>query len=290
VRYAIAVDLGGTKIAAAIVNENGEVMKQRNILTQANLGKKTVMDNMVSVISDLMSSKTDTEITGIGVGIPGFADAEGKVLFMPNVPLVGVNMRTVLEKRFKLPVCIENDSNCFAMGEYFFGGHKSKVLLGVIVGTGIGSGIVSEGHLIRGSQGGAGELGHILFDNSQKKTVIGKNDFEAVCSGPNLAEKYFKMTGTRIHPKRIFVIDDSSAKNVIDEEYDHLGKLLAVAVDMLNPDTIVMGGGVSRSLSSARLKKAVEQYAIPFSAKHVKIACSELGEKAGLLGAAALVF
>jgi len=287
--YMVGVDIGGTKIAVCIIDNKGRILEGKRVLTDASKGCRKVISNLTECIRSVLEKHKDLTIKGIGVGIPGYVDRNGKVIFMPNVPLLGFNIEKHLKKRFKCPVFVDNDANCFALGEYIFGKHQSKVLLGLIVGTGVGSGMVSDGRLISGFRGCAGEVGHLLFNNSADKLIVGKNDFESICSGPNISRRYYEAAGVNMLPKKIFISDDPKAKAVIDEEYSSLGKLLGITINILNPDTIVLGGGVCKSISPDRLKKEVEKYAIRVIVNQVKIKHTKQDELAGVLGAAALV-
>lgn len=288
--YAIALDVGGSKITTCLVDEKGKILDGERRLTGTHEGKKKVLYNITSEIKNMLSKHKNIKIKGIGIGMPGFINNKGSIVFMPNVPLVGFNIVKHIQKKFKCPVAVENDANCFALGEYSFGKHKSDVLLGLIVGTGVGCGIVSNGMLISGCRGGAGEIGHNLLDNSAKQLIVTKNDFESVCSGPNISRRYAKASGTNITPKQVFTTKNSTARKEIDSEYVCLGKLLGSMVNTLNPDTIVLGGSVSKSLNPSRLKKEIAKFSIPFSAKLVKVKQSKLDDIAGVLGAAALIF
>lgn len=288
--YTIALDVGGSKMTTCLVDEKGNIIDGERRLTGANEGQRKVLFNLTSEIGKMIEKHKDISVKGIGIGMPGFIDRNGKVVFMPNVPLVGLNIVKHLKKRFKCPVAVENDANCFALGEYSFGRHKSNVMLGIIVGTGVGCGIVSNGKLVSGCRGGAGEIGHNLLENSADKLVVKRNDYESVCSGPNISRRYAEAAGRDMTPKHVFESKDPAARKVIDEEYTCLGKLMGSMVNTLNPDTIVLGGSVSKSIRASRLRKEIVKYAIPFSAKLVKVKQSRLDDLAGVLGAAALIF
>ncbi|MBW2964588.1 ROK family protein [Candidatus Woesearchaeota archaeon] len=292
-RYAIGLDIGGTKIEGCVVSSNGKVIDRHRIPTEAKKGKAVVIRNILSVISELLHRNRKIEVTGIGAGIPGFTDRNGQIVLMPNAPLKGTNLAEVIRKRFGMPAFVDNDANCFALAEYMFGAGKgSSVMLGLIVGTGVGGGIILDGRTLPGCEGGAGEIGHILLDHSAKSMVVGKNDFESACSGPGLTRRYVK-AGGKIKdpdPKKIFASNDPVARKVVDDEYRYLGILLGGFTNTLNPDMIVLGGGVSNVISPARIEKDIKKFAIPFSASKVKVRRHSIGDSAGVLGAAALVF
>lgn len=289
-RYAIAIDFGGTNVRGAVIDEKGKIIKRYRHPTESRKGKAKVLKNINEVITQLNKNK---RISGIGVGIPGFADRKGKIVNMPNVPLKGFNLKNFLKGKFKRPVFIENDANCFALGEYMFGAGKgSSALIGLIVGTGIGAGIVVDGKIISGCEGGAGEIGHILLENSAKKLIVGKNDFEAHCSGPNISKRFMKAGGSKrdSHPADIIRSTGSIARKTMADEYRYLGILLGGLVNTLNPDRIVLGGGVSKVISPKKLKQEIAKFSIPFSRKRVSVVKSGLSEETAILGAAALVF
>jgi glucokinase len=288
--YAISIDLGGTKIATCLVNETGKIVYGTRVLTCSKLGRKKVLENLTGSIRKVMDKYKDYNIKGIGIGIPGFVDNKGNIVFMPNVPLVGVNIADYLKKMFSCPVYVENDANCFAFGEYHFGKHKANLLLGIIVGTGIGCGIVYNGRVISGARGGAGEIGHIMLDNTAKKLLVSRNDFESYCSGPNIERRYVESGGKQKICKKIFMSNSPLAKKTVNDEYEYLGKLLGNVVNTLNPDTVIFGGGVSHALDTKRMENEIKKYCIPFTASTMKVKDSRLDDLASVLGAAALVF
>ncbi len=292
-KYAIGLDIGGTKIEGCVVNEKGKIIDKHRIPTEPKKGSKKVTENIFKVIYELKSRNRKLNIMGIGAGIPGFTDSKGVIVFCPNAPLKGVNLASKIKNRFKIPAHIDNDANCFAFAEHMFGAGKgSSVMMGLIVGTGVGGGIIVDGHPLTGYQGGAGEIGHIIFDHNAKQALPGKNDFEALCAGPGLTKRY-KKAGGKIKdpdPKKIFASKDQIAKKIVNEEYRYLGILLAGFVNTLNPDRIVLGGGVSNVLSGKKIEQEIKKFAIPFSAGKVKVKRHRIGDSAGVLGAAALVF
>ncbi|MBW2968298.1 ROK family protein [Candidatus Woesearchaeota archaeon] len=291
-RHAIGVDLTSTRIETCLMSDKGRIIDSIRILTEADKGKTRVLDNICSSIN-IIRDRNRVDIEGIGIGIPGFCNKDGKIVLMPHVPLVNFNLRRFLNKRYSCPVLMDNNANCFALGEYIFGvGKKARVMLGVIVSTGIGCGIVVDGRIFSGSGGGAGEIGHNVFDLSVDKLQVGGNDFEAFCSGPSMVQRYSHAGGKESphHPNKLFAIKDKASKDVIEAEYKHLGVLLGSMVNVLNPDIIVIGGSLSKALNPRRLKKQIDRFAIPFSAKQVKVVCSQTEDIAGMVGAAALVF
>ncbi|NQU78469.1 ROK family protein [Candidatus Woesearchaeota archaeon] len=290
---AIGLDIGGTKIEGALVSERGRIIDRLRIPTEAKKGRAHVLNNILDIIKELKERNKRTKISGIGIGFPGFSDKEGRIVNSPNIPLLGFNLKKFMKDRLKTRIFIGNDANCFAFGEYCFGAGKgSSVMLGLIVGTGIGSGIIVDGKVFPGCGGGAGEVGHMQHDMYAKQLVLGKNDFESICSGPNISINFVKAGGKKedSSPAAIFSSRSRIAKKAVAEEYRNLGILLGNTVSILNPDRIVLGGGVSNVLSPAKVKKEISKFSIPFSASNVKVIKAKLGDDAGVIGAASLVF
>jgi len=298
--YAIALDVGGTKIEGALIDKHGRIKDKVRAKTQVNRGKKQVLKNIVEVIKHL-KKVSKAKIKGVGLCMPGFFDASGKVVFAGGTlkALVGVNIKNEIRKKVRLPVFLENDANCFALAEAVYGaGISNKVVIGVIWGTGIGSGIIIDKKVFSGSSGGAGEFGHILIDPSIKK---GKKDtcglrgcVEMLASGKNMARRYVLLEGKhkKIKMSEIFDSQNANAKKVSKDAIHYLGIGLATMVNILNPDIIILGGGVSNAPNKVyvQLRKEVKKYALPQLTKNLKIVRHKISDSAGTLGAAALVF
>lgn len=290
-KYAIGIDLGGTKIDGVLVNDSGKIIKKCRILTEAKKGRKTVINNILNVINQLSTRN----ISGIGIGIPGIAK-NGKIIFIPNVPLLNINLKNILERKLKNMVFVENDANCFALAEFMFGACKNKKLkemVGLIIGTGIGAGIIINKRLYTGSFGGAGELGHNIIDSASRfKCSCGNSgDLESLCSGPSIIRRYKKLKGRIKNPDAEIILksNENIARQVTKQTYEYLGIGIANIVNTLNPDLIVLGGGVSKSLSLKHISKEVKKYAVPVLARHVKFVKAKVHDP-GAIGAACLVF
>ena len=298
-RYAIAIDFGGTNIRGAIIDEKGKIHLSRVVSTEANKGKNKVLSNIVEVIS-LLKEEFKQGITGIGISMPGFIDDSGTVVFGGGTLkfLKGVKLKRLIEKKADLPVLIDNDANCFALAEAVFGaGKKHRIVLGVIWGTGVGGGIVVDKKIYHGSFGGAGEFGHMVMEPDAKGPRCGCGQsgcLEMMSSGKNISRRYAESDG-RIkdaNPRQIFDSKEAIAKNVISSAIHYLGVGLANLVNVLNPDIIVLGGGVSNLPSRAyrMLRAEVKRYALPSHTRRLKIVRHGISDDAGLYGAAALVF
>ncbi|MFC1742255.1 ROK family protein [Nanoarchaeota archaeon] len=292
-RHSIGIDMGGTKIEGCIADEKGKIIFRYRTHTDADKGKTSVLKNILYVIDTLIGHNKGIKLSGIGIGIPGFTDKKGKVIFMPNVPLVGTNLKKSLEKKYRLKVSIDNDANLFAYAEYLFGaGKNASSLLGLIVGTGVGGGIIIDGNIIHGSNGGAGEVGQQVIDKRAKKIHETKNTFNSFCSGPGIVRRYKEAGGKLINPdpQDIFRSKGHPAIRVIDDEYNYLAMLLGSLTNTLSLDRIVLGGGVSNDLDPKRLLRETRRFTIRSMAKTLKIKKNKLGDSSGVLGAAMLVF
>lgn len=298
--YAAAIDLGGTKIEGAIVDEKGEIHSRKRIATQAEKGKKQVLKNIFSVIN-FLKENFKQEIKGVGIATPGFVDKTGKIIFGGAALkcLAGVNLKKELKKKFDLPVFIENDANCFALAEAVYGSGKThKVVLGIIWGTGIGLGIVIDRKVYSGAFGAAGEFGHICLEprmTKGPKCGCGQHAcLENLASGKNISRIYRQKGGKikNADPQQIYESKEVIAQKVISDALHYLGLGLCHLVNILNPDVIVLGGGVSKFPSPVykKLEKEIKKYALPILTKKLKIVRHEISDAAGVLGAAALVF
>lgn len=290
-RYVIGIDLGGTKIAAGIIDlKNGKILIDVNIPTEAQKGRKAVIDKIKKSIYALIQS-SKIKITAIGIGIPGpILYKKGIVINPPNLPgWKHVNLKNILEKEFKLPIFVDNDANCAALGEAIFGaGKHAKDFIYLTISTGIGGGIIIDRKLYRGKDGSAGEFGHMIIDPKGFKCGCGNyGDFESMASGTSVKTRSNE-NAMAIHIKA--QQQDKYAISVIQDTAKYLGIGLVNIVNIFNPELIVIGGGLSNLgemlLSPAR--SYVKKHALSIPKKSAKIVRAKLGATSGVLGAAAL--
>ncbi|MBR1942697.1 ROK family protein [bacterium] len=310
----IGIDVGGTNIKIALVSSNGEILYSSSIPTRSEMGYEYTVNNMKQAISTLLK-ETNTQkkdIEGIGFGFPGQVDYKtGIVKNLPNIPgWVNVPIAEIIEKEFGITTKIDNDVRCAALGELKYGAGKGcENLICITVGTGIGSGIILNGKLVRGASNAAGEIGHIkLFSNGDK--LCGCGDYgclEAYVSGPSIVEmandylkggkstKYREMAdGGEITPYIVAQAaqqGDGVAKRIYTIMGEYLGTGLASVVNLLNPERIIIGGGVAGcgDLLIAPLKETLLKRAMPISAQAVEIVAAQLGNTAGVIGSSLLV-
>ncbi len=288
-KYVIGVDVGGTKIDCRLFDKDFNTVRLIRRLTEAKKGRKKVLQNIIEVIKELDRG----DVAGVGIAVPGYEQANKRLTDIHNVPsLMNFNLRNFLSKKLKKLVVIENDANCFALAEQRLGAAKgSKNVVGVILGTGVGAGVIINSELYRGSDGGAGEIGHTIIDSKGIMCTCGKvGDFESWCAGPNIV-RHYKLLGGKMKkpdPKKIFYSKDKAAKAVMAQTYEKLGIGLGNVVNTLNPEVIVLGGGVSNLPFYHEIRLAVRKWAYPHLSKKVKIIKNRLGDSSGAIGAAVL--
>lgn len=286
----IGIDLGGTKIAGVLATPSGKVLMDVQIPTEAHLGKKKVIENIKKAIHTLKESHK-VKIKAIGIGAPGpILYDKGIVVEAPNLPgWKRVNLKKLLEKDFKVPVYVDNDANCAALAEAWFGAGKfADNFVYLTISTGIGGGIIINKQLYRGAIGAAGEFGHMTMDVNGPKCGCGKNGhLEALASGSALRKK----TGLDAISLELAARQgNKKAQRAIREAAEYLTVGIANIVNALNPEMVIIGGGLSnmRELLIDPVRRDLKKYALTLPAKSVKIVRAKLGTKAGVLGAAAL--
>jgi glucokinase len=286
----IGIDLGGTKIAAALATPNGKIVTDVNIPTEAQKGQQQVIDNIKKAVYTLIRGQK-VKISSLGIGVPGPIDYEkGIVIEPPNLPgWKRVNLKKILEKEFKVPVHLDNDANCAALAEAYFGaGKKARHFIYMTISTGIGGGIIIDRKLYRGAIGAAGEFGHMVIDS--KGYVCGCGNvgcLEALGSGTAIKRRAgMDAISVELAARQ----GDKKAQKVIAETAHYLAIGIANLVNIFNPELVVLGGGVSkmRELLLTPIRQEFKEYALTLPAKNVRIVRAKLGAESGVLGAVAL--
>jgi len=290
-RYALVADLGGTKIAAARVEETGS-MTHRLFAPTPPAGGRAVVEALIRLLRQLPAKGA----CALGVDVPGLAYPAGLV-WAPNIPgWERMPVGKMLSRQFNLPVLVESDRNAFVTGEAWQGCAKGcRDVVFVAIGTGIGAGIISGGRLIRGCGELAGCVGWMAVRNRFRSAYKAVGCLEVHVAGPGIARAAQRIFRRTIDPRDVVALardGDPKARKVIASAGQHLGFALANLVDTLNPQMIVIGGGVAAagSLLLAPARATMRQWAQPLAVKQVCIRRSGLGAHAGLLGAAKLCF
>lgn len=293
--YIFGVDLGGTTVKIGLFLRD-TLLEKFEIPTVTEDQGRAILPHIGKAISDCMERRglAPSQVRGIGIGVPGPVDAQGVVNCCTNLNWGVFNLHEALSSITGLPVVGENDANCAALGEYYcFGGRGSALF--VTLGTGVGGGIIQEGKLLNGAHGSAGEIGHI--------TVPARDRLPCTCGKRGCIEAYASATGIshmaklrmdrELSCKEVFDLakgGDGDAVSVLEEVFDLLGEALASACCVVDPDRVILGGGVSKA--GEYLRRGVEKhFAIHkfHACEGTEICLSRLGNDAGMYGAMRLV-
>ena len=309
----IGIDVGGTNVKIALVDD-GKIIYSNSVPTYAQMGYEYTVNNIKQAIKDLMkeTETTAADIKGIGFDFPGQVDYKtGVVKLAPNIPgWVNVPIAQMIEEAFHIPTRIDNDVRCAALGEMNFGAGKGcQNFVCITVGTGIGSGLVINGQLVRGAANAAGEIGHIKLQ-MKDDPICGCGDtgcLEAFASGPSIvamAQDYLKsgkstkfreMAGDgEITPyivAKAAEAGDPVAKRIFTIIGEYVGMGLVSVINLLNPEKVIIGGGVAEAgdLLLEPIRKTVMERAMVVARESVEIVPAELGNSAGVIGASMLV-
>lgn len=315
-KYIIGIDLGGTSIKFAILTTAGEIQDKWSIPTNSSDEGRHIVPEMIASIQEKFAALQldKTEFLGIGMGSPGVVDRfAGTVEGAYNL---NWKTRQALKAQFEdalgLPFFIDNDANCAALGEQWLGaGDNAPDVIFVTLGTGVGGGIVADGHLIHGVAGAGGEIGHmpVEFDTPFSCTCGLDGCLETVASATgivNLAQAYavdyvgesqLKVQidqGQAVTAKDVFDLakaSDALALEVVAAFSRYLGRACASMANLLNPSHIVIGGGVSAAgdFLLDGVRQQFEQHAFPQVKRSTQLTLAKLGNDAGVIGAASLV-
>ncbi len=284
------IDFGGTKIRTGLVNEAGTIIGEIvELPTGAARPAEEIADDMARTVLRALESAglAKDALTGVGVGSPGPLDLkEGRLLSPPNLPTMwNFPLRDELEKRLESPVRVNNDGNCFVLGEAVFGaGAGARIVAGVTLGTGFGCGIVVDRRIFEGATGTAAEIWCSPFKDAT---------FEEYGSAKGLVRCYREITAVAAEGKEIYErakAGETAALQAWQQYGAHLGTILSYLVNVLDPDVIVVGGSVAAGwdLFVREAREALRANVNPRPREHVRLVRAQLGEQAGVLGAAAL--
>lgn len=281
----VALDIGGTKIEAMLAGSRSQVLRKR---FTTGSGRKDVISNILHAVEDVSSGR---KVSAVGIGIAGFLDRNGVMSHSPNIKgIEGVDLGKVLSRKLDLPVFVLNDSKCFALSEYHYGvGKGAGNFVGLIWGTGVGSGIIIDGRLVHGGSNLAGEIGHhVLVADGEMCTCGKRGHFEQYVAARALVGAYqrFKGSSKAIPPVEIVKKNDSASRKALDQVAYHMGLGLANVVQFYDPEVIALGGGMSNlTMLYPRIRKVMSKN---IQGQKVKVLKSKLGDSSGIYGALAL--
>lgn len=273
----IGIDLGGTIIKGGKVVD-GQIVEIKTLPTQSAMGR----DTTVAAVKTVIASLVDHETGAIGIGVPSIVDRESGIVY--NVQNIAgweeVHLKSIIEGEFRLPVYIDNDANCFAYGEKIYGaGRAFDHFVGVTLGTGVGAGIIQDGHLIHDANCGSGEFGELPYLDGKLEDYCASRffPFSSGLEGVDLARKAKE--------------GDEEALKVFALYGKHLSNLVKTIVLVLDPQVIIFGGSIAKSfaLFDKHIRENLADFPYPKSIEKLGIYASQL-QNSGILGAAALCF
>ncbi|MDC0203300.1 ROK family protein, partial [Candidatus Nitrosopelagicus sp.] len=283
-------DLGGTKIEGILVNENYKTIERKRIQTNQEKGYSSILESIQSMVLEL-SQESDDKFS-IGICTPGALSLDSGLIKNSNTQcLIGRDLQNDLKNILHCEISIENDANCFALAEAKLGaGKNSNLVFGVIMGTGVGGGIIINGQIHRGRTNIAGEWGHHCLHTGGNSCYCGnKGCVETYISGPALENKWSEMTSQNQSLSEIMKNSDNpNFDNWKKTFLDNFGLALANVIDILDPDTIVLGGGVSNIDFLYNEGKNTVYEKVFSDIIDTPIIKNELGDSAGVFGACML--
>jgi len=313
-KFVAGIDVGGTNVKAVLVDASLAPLASRSMPTERELGSEAILSNIVGMLAGMIADAglSENDLAAIGMGVPGLVDRMAKTavklgsLYWFDVPIAAP-----FSDRFSVPVVLDNDGNINALGEQRLGGGQGcKDLLLVTLGTGIGSGIIADGRLIRGVSGLAGEIGHMIIETDGELCRCGRRGcFQCYCSEVGISGYARKQM--ELHPESVlwrltggepsaftpemmdkgFDDGDAASEAVLARTSRYLGVALSSLVSIFNPECILLGGGISRSgerlLGPAR---EMVREALTHPSQMCTIAQAKLGIEAGTYGACILAW
>ena len=305
-KYVVGVDLGGTKIYTALVDLEGNIIKEKTVETLAHEGEQAVMGRIIDTINYVIDGTEKNLIKSIGIGSPGPLDVKnGVIIENSNLPFKNFEIVKTIRETYDLPTYLDNDANVATLGEFMFGAGKgTENMVFITASTGIGGGAVINGKLFRGTTGNALEVGHTIVANEGPRcgcgnigcaealgsgTAIGKRAKEAVATNVETSLKNYE----NVTSKEVFkeaANGDRVAKNILETSLNYLGIAVANTITNFDPEKVVIGGGVINggSIVLDTIRRVVGERALKTFADSCTVEKAVLGGKAGVLGAAAL--
>ena len=302
-KYAIGVDLGGTFVKVVLVSDTGDILFENKLPTGGEVPKDKILNTIREVIQTVMDKAKDEQIDilGIGIGTPGIV-YDGIILGAAEnlKDWENIDLSSYFYDVFNLPVLVDNDANVMGLGEVVYGAAKGCTdVIFLTVGTGVGGALVINGELYGGYKNRGTELGHITIDHRGIDcTCGGRGCLEAYASTSALISQYAEKTGMNIdsidgyYIVEKFIEKEEAAVKCMQEHADYLGHGIASFINTFAPQKVVIGGGISESgqFYIDMIKESVFRYVMPNCASLTEIVRAELGNNAGCLGAASLIF
>ena len=312
--YFVGVDLGGTKILAGVFDDKLSCLGRTKMSTKSERGPEEVMDRIARCARDVVDEcdLDFKQVRAVGIGAPGAVDPEtGRVIFAPNLQWQDVPLKKMMEKQLGVTVAVENDCNSATLGVFEKElQSKPRYMVGIFIGTGIGGGFILDGKLYPGIGGTAAEIGHMViqvggpkcncgnrgcFEALASRTAIFRTIYAAIKEGPKtiLTELLGPdLTDLRSGDLRKAIRKgDKLVEKIVEDAAEYTGIAVANLINILNPQTVVLGGGVIDALGDemmAIIVETAEDYILSGTNKGVEILASKAGDDAGIIGGAVL--
>ena len=311
----VGVDIGGTNLKAGLVDENGVLLATQKMKVASIADDDGLAWTVASLVQELAHTVniSVSDVASVGVGVPGTVEIRsGSINYTCNLPLRNVPLRKLFHRYLSIPLYIENDANCAALAEFLVGaGRDSKRFVTITLGTGVGAGIVHNGKIYHGANGMAGEVGHMViqrgglpcpcgrhgcWEQYASATALKRMTAAALAAHPHsiLAQVVAENEG-RVSGQSAFIAarrGDPVGQQVCDEYVDYLACGVVNVVNIFQPDTLAIGGGVSNETEEQLLlpvQQRVARESIPCGRdRRTRIVKAELGNRAGIIGAALL--
>ena len=314
-KYVVGVDIGGTNVKVAILDLKGRIYRKKVFSTKEFSKKNELINELTrnikaAIYENRLKAK---DILGIGIGVPGLIDSrQGIIHYLVNIKgFIKVPLKQIIENKLNIPTFLDNDVNVMCLGELHYGNAKgAKNVVCITLGTGVGGGIVIEGKLYRGASLSAGEVGHVTINENGPHCNCGNRGCMESYVGnvaitkdairrikKNKKTLIYKLVGGKLSEVTPKVISraagkgDRLAKHILKDTGMRIGVGLSTIINILNPEKIMIGGGVAEagSILFDAIRKSVNSRAMKVPAKAVKIIKAKLGKDAGIIGAVALV-
>ncbi|RIX53124.1 ROK family protein [Paenibacillus nanensis] len=290
--FAIGIDLGVNYIKGLLVDLSGNVVAD-NYRKLKPKQTEEVLKTLTEAIDELILKAPESEygIVGIGIGVPGIVDDQGTILFAPNMKWRHVELKRLLEDRFKVPVTIDNEANAGAQGEQKYGaGRDIPNQIYVSVGIGIGTGIILNSELFKGSSGFSGELGHLSIQYDGKPCSCGNNGCWELYASENALLEQAAPTGLESLEELLQAAEDGDerVRSLFSNIGTYLGVGIANIVNVFNPNVVIIGNRMSRAAEwlSPAMQAAIDQRTLPYHRDKLRILFAELREQSAVRGAA----
>ena len=311
--HVAGIDIGGTKIMAAVLNHQFEVIGRCKKKSKSKKNGGNTEDRIFGIVDEALEAAGGPAIKGIGVGSPGPLDpTTGVIIDTPNLGWKNFPLADKLKARYKVPVVVDNDVNVGTYGEWCFGEVKdSKNVVGVFPGTGIGGGIILGGKLLHGFTGAAGEVGHMTLEVDGPFCGCGKRGcLEALASRTAIAKEVAALAAREDAPyvlencgtdlrklrssalARAITAGDTMVEDVIRKAAYYVGIAVGNLINILSPEAVVLGGGLVEAMEDLYLEevnRGIKDHAMPFLREGVRVVAAKLGDDAVVLGAAHMI-